>query len=42
MEVKDYTTKVPEDVRKANDEKLETSAMEVKKLEEAVKTLALI
>jgi len=39
MEVKDYMSKVPEDVRKANKEKLETSSLEIERLNEAIKTL---
>ena len=39
MEIKDYTTKVPEDVRKANEEKLDASSLEIVRLTEAVKTL---
>ena len=42
MEVKDYESKVPEDVRKANKEKLETSSLEIERLTEAVKTLEMI
>jgi len=42
MEVKDYESKVPEDVRTANKDKLETSTLEIEKLCEAVKTLAKI
>ena len=42
MEIKDYESKVPEDVRKANKEKLETSSLEIERLTEAVKTLELI
>jgi len=42
MEVKDYESKVPEDVRAANKDKLETSTLEIEKLCEAVKTLAKI
>merc|ERR1712203_159566 len=37
--VKDYTSKVPEDVRKANEEKLEGSEAEVVRLAEAVQAL---
>ena len=40
MEVKDYDSKVPEDVRNANKEKLDTSSLEIEKLCEAIKTLA--
>ena len=40
MEVKDYDNKVPEDVRTANKEKLDTSSLEIEKLCEAIKTLA--
>ena len=40
MEVKDYDSKVPEDVRTANKEKLDTSSLEIEKLCEAIKTLA--
>ena len=35
----DYTSKVPEDVRKANEEKLEGSEAEVVRLAEAVQAL---
>lgn len=42
MEIKDYESKVPEDVRKANKEKLETSSLEIERLTEAVKTLEMI
>ena len=42
MEVKDYESKVPEDVRATNKDKLETSTLEIEKLCEAVKTLAKI
>jgi len=42
MEVADYATKVPEEVRTANTEKLETSRLEIERLCEAVTTLAKI
>ena len=42
MEVADYATKVPEEVRTANTEKLETSRLEIDRLCEAVTTLAKI
>ena len=42
MEVADYATKVPEEVRAANTEKLETSRLEIERLCEAVTTLAKI
>ena len=35
----DYMSKVPEDVRTANKEKLETSSLEIERLNEAIKTL---
>merc|ERR1712002_801336 len=41
-EVPDYTTKVPEDVRKANQEKLCGSEAEVVRLAEAMKALTTI
>ena len=35
----DYMSKVPEDVRTANKEKLDTSSLEIERLNEAIKTL---
>jgi len=39
MSVGDYTTKVPEDIRKANEEKLNGSQLEATRLAEAIETL---
>jgi len=42
IEVKDYESKVPEDIRNANKEKLATSSLEIERLCAAVRTLATI
>ena len=42
MEVKDYASKVPEEVQAANKEKLDTSSLEIERLCEAIKQLATI